>query len=95
MPVIACPIPGCDYRTPDHDAVIVAVLLTTHGSTHQTAGTVRTEGPKLKRPTISPGGNGKDWECFDTPSPAQTLTLGNKQQNCRLTRSQASTPFAP
>ena len=67
MPEIACPVPGCDYITPDVDAVIVAALLTTHGSTHpRAAGTVRTEGPKLARPTISSGGNGEDWEYFNT-----------------------------
>ena len=67
MPEIACPVPGCDYTTPDVDAVIVAALLTTHGSTHpRAAGTVRTEGPKLARPTISSGGNGEDWEYFNT-----------------------------
>ncbi|KAH3746763.1 hypothetical protein DPMN_181179 [Dreissena polymorpha] len=29
MPQVKCPIPGCDYETPDYKAPIVAALLNT------------------------------------------------------------------
>ena len=36
MPVIKCPVDGCDYSTPDQEAVIGAALLNSH-QTHRTA----------------------------------------------------------
>ena len=35
MPVVKCPVPGCDYVTDDLDSSIVAALINAHSTTHQ------------------------------------------------------------
>ena len=35
MQVTRCPIEGCDYSTPDVEAVVAAALITTHATSHQ------------------------------------------------------------
>ena len=66
MPVVQCPIEGCDYRTPDVDPVIAAALITAHATSHQAPSqptqTARVE--KVKRPTISSAGTIEDWQYF-------------------------------
>lgn len=69
MPSVGCPIAGCPYTTPDLDAVIVAALLTTHGTTHTTPlpglvvdKSARVE--RVRRPSISPAGSSEDWSYF-------------------------------
>ena len=49
MPQVKCPIPGCDYETPDLDAVIVAALITTHATTHPTTSDIQARIEKVKR----------------------------------------------
>ena len=66
MPIVDCPIPGCEYATPDVDPIIVAALITAHATTHATPST---SGPaarvdKVKRPTISLAGTTEDWKYF-------------------------------
>ena len=34
MPVVRCPIEGCEYDTPDVDPVLAAALITTHATVH-------------------------------------------------------------
>ena len=36
MPSVSCPVLGCNYATPETDAVIVAALLTTHATLYNT-----------------------------------------------------------
>ena len=66
MPVVKCPIEGCEYETPDVDPVIAAALITTHATSHQTPSqptqTARVE--KVKRPSISSAGTTEDWQYF-------------------------------
>ena len=66
MPVVKCPIEGCEYETPDVDPVIAAALITTHATSHQTPSqpmqTARVE--KVKRPSILSAGTTEDWQYF-------------------------------
>ena len=62
MPAVSCPIPGCDYATPDLDAAIVAALLTTHSAIHSSGQAAKVE--KVKRPTITAAGNSEEWAYF-------------------------------
>ena len=68
MPVVNCPIPGCDYAKPDLNDAIVAALLTTHSVPH-TVHAASTTSPthkveSVKRPTISAAGSSEDWSYF-------------------------------
>lgn len=62
MPAVRCPIDGCSYITPDHEAPIVAALLTTHTTIH--AQPTRPATDKFKRPVIQAGGSTSDWAYF-------------------------------
>ena len=67
MPVIKCPVDGCDYSTPDLEAVIGAALLNAHTTTHQARGppqAARVE--RVKRPDISSAGTTEDWIYFQS-----------------------------
>ena len=66
MPVVKCPIEGCDYETPDVEPVIAAALITTHASSHQTPSrpTQIARAEKVTRPSISPAGTTEDWQYF-------------------------------
>ena len=65
MPVVQCPITGCEYATDDLDAVIVAALITAHSAEHARAAPAAST-DKIKRPTISAGGTSSDWAYFET-----------------------------
>ena len=68
MPVVSCPVPECEYSTPDMSDAIVAALLTAHCVTHSvpnappTAPTHKVE--SVKRPTIAPAGTSEEWSYF-------------------------------
>ena len=63
MPVIQCPIEGCEYETPDVDPVVAAALITTHATVHASHHpTAKAE--KVKRPCISSAGTTEDWQYF-------------------------------
>ena len=62
MPVVECPIPGCDYQTADLDAAIVAALITTHSTIHTSGQAAKVE--KVKRPTIDAAGTSEEWSYF-------------------------------
>ena len=67
MPVIKCPVDGCDYSTLDLEAVIGAALLNAHTTTHQARGppqVARVE--RVKRPDISSVGTTEDWIYFQS-----------------------------
>ncbi|XP_066924333.1 uncharacterized protein [Clytia hemisphaerica] len=70
MPSVNCPVPGCNYATPDTEAVIVAALITAHAnSTHNgpaQAGQGTTKVEKVKRPTIVSSSTSEDWTYFLT-----------------------------
>ena len=66
MPVVKCPIEGCEYETPDVDPVIAAALITTHATSHQAPSqpTQAARVEKVKRPSISSAGTTEDWLYF-------------------------------
>ena len=64
MPVVACPIQGCTYATPDLDNVVIAALITAHATSHSMAGTAKAE--KVKRPSISSAGTAEEWRYFES-----------------------------
>ena len=66
MPIINCPIDGCDYATPDVDGVVAAALITTHAITHNVAAhnVPAAKVEKVKRPSISSAGTSEDWSYF-------------------------------
>ncbi|KAH3710319.1 hypothetical protein DPMN_069794 [Dreissena polymorpha] len=37
MPEVQCPFPGCEYKTPDVDPLIVVALITAHSPAHPAA----------------------------------------------------------
>ena len=63
MPAISCPVPGCEYRTDDLDAAIVAALPTAHTTTH-TVGQPTAKIKKVKKPTIAAAGTSEEWSYF-------------------------------
>ena len=69
MPEVACPIPGCEYKTPDLEAAIVAALITAHSATHPPVAAAPVASAKIervRRPTISAAGTSADWSYFQS-----------------------------
>ena len=66
MPIVRCPVPSCDYRTDDVEAVIVAALLNAHSITHSADTSAGRHTEKIKRPTINSAGTSEDWAYFLT-----------------------------
>lgn len=68
MPSVQCPVPGCDYVTPDLDPAVVAALITTHATvhTHTAQNTNSSKTEKVRRPTITLSGTAEDWAYFQT-----------------------------
>lgn len=66
MPVVGCPIEGCEYNTPDVDPVIAAALITAHATSHQapSRATQAAAVEKVKRPVITSSGTTEDWQYF-------------------------------
>ena len=68
MPVIGCPIDGCDYETPDVDPIVAAALITTDATVHQAGPAPTAATPsraeKVKRPSISSAGTTEEWQYF-------------------------------
>ena len=64
MPTVQCPIPDCTYETGEHDAAIVAALLTAYSMTHAHASHSAAKVEKVKRPTISAAGTHEEWAYF-------------------------------
>ena len=62
MPIVVCPIPGCDYITEDLDAAIVAALITTHSAVHSTSKAAKVE--KVKRLTVTAACTSEEWAYF-------------------------------
>ena len=67
MPVIDCPIDGCNYNTGDVEANIAVALLTIHNNVH-VAGNSATKQrpPKLDRPSIGKESSEEVWNTFKT-----------------------------
>lgn len=63
MPVIQCPITGCDYQTPDVSDTIVAALISAHSISHSAVSTPA-KVDKVKRPTITSAGTSEEWTYF-------------------------------
>lgn len=67
MPVIRCPVDGCEYSTPNQEAVIGAALLNAHATTHQAQRPIQAARvEKVKRPDISSAGTTEDWMYFQS-----------------------------
>ena len=69
MPEVACPIAGCEYKTPDLDASIVAALIKAHSATHPPVAAAPVAAAKIehvRRPTISAAGTSADWSYFQS-----------------------------
>ena len=66
MPIIQCPIEGCEYETPDVEPVIAAALITTHTTSHRTpSGSTQTpKVERVKRPNVSSAGTTEDRQYF-------------------------------
>ena len=64
MVVVACPAPGCTYRTDDLPAEIVVSLLNIHALEHSRPQVHASRGPKLNRPTIDVGVDEETWNAF-------------------------------
>ncbi|ELU18676.1 hypothetical protein CAPTEDRAFT_209230 [Capitella teleta] len=64
MPPVSCPILGCDFVTDDLDAVIVATLIITHGTTHLRDITSAAKVEKVKQLIISTAGSSEEWSYF-------------------------------
>ena len=63
MPIIRCPVEGCDYGTPDVEAIVGVALLNAHTIAHQAPRqAVRAE--KVRRPEVSSSGTTEDWVYF-------------------------------
>ena len=63
MPIVKCPVTGCNYTTPDMGDAVVAALLQGHFTEHG-ASPVKAE--KVKRPSLKAAGTTEDWEYFLT-----------------------------
>ena len=69
MPVVSCPIDGCDYKTEDVEAGVVIELLKLHSAAHNQPHAILQSNPRLekvKRPTISASGTSEEWAYFTT-----------------------------
>ena len=55
MVVIECPATGCSYQTADVGEALVLKLLEIHAVEHTRHTVVKSNGPKLTRPTIDVG----------------------------------------
>ena len=69
MPVIQCPINGCDYETTDVEAAVAETLLIIHNNVHTTGLqpiTNKQRPPKLDRPKITKGSSEETWNTFQT-----------------------------
>ena len=62
MPVVACPIPRCEYTTPDLETAIVAALITAHSTFHTAGPAAKVE--KVKRLTVAAAGSSEEWAYF-------------------------------
>ena len=66
IPVVQCPIPGCDHVTDDFDAAIVAALITGHCTIHARGPVTIAKVEKVKRPVISTAGTSEEWAYFES-----------------------------
>ena len=66
MPVIGCPIDGCEYVTEDVDAGVAAALLIIHNNVHVPNNGAKQRPPKLERPTIARESSEEVWNTFQT-----------------------------
>ena len=64
MVVVACPAPGCTYKTEDLPAEIVVPLLNIHANEHSRPSSTASRGPKLNRPVIAMGVDEETWNAF-------------------------------
>ena len=63
MVVVPCPVAGCLFQTLDQEPAVVAALLQLHATAHSTTN-LRSNGPKLDRPSIEAGVAEESWNSF-------------------------------
>jgi len=61
---VNCPIAGCEYSTPEVEAVLAAALITAHATTHSATTLVASKVEQVKRPAISSAGTSEEWAYF-------------------------------
>ena len=60
MPEVPCPIPGCEYKTPDVDATVVVELIKAHSAIHPGAAAAVAKVERVRRPTVTAAGTTED-----------------------------------
>ena len=51
MPEVPCPIPGCEYKTPDVDASVVVELIKAHSAIHPAVAAAVAKVECVRKPT--------------------------------------------
>lgn len=64
MVIVACPAPGCSFKTADLPPEVIAPLLQIHAQEHLRPTVTASKGPKLNRPGIDVGVNEETWNAF-------------------------------
>ena len=63
--ILQCPIPGCQYATPEVSEAAACALLAAHTPFHTAPSLSHSQGPKLERPRVDVGINEEEWNIFE------------------------------
>ena len=67
MPVVPCPVSGCEYKTPDVETSVVMELIKAHSVMHTAATPAAVaEVDRVRRPTFTAAGTTEDWAFFQS-----------------------------
>ena len=66
MPIIACPVSSCEYKTEDVEANVAVALLTLHNHEHVAHTGKKQKPPKIDRPKIGKESSEETWNMFHT-----------------------------
>ena len=66
MPEVPCPIPDCEYKTPDVDATVVVELIKAHSAIHPAVAAAVAKVERVRRPTVTAAGTTEDWAYFQS-----------------------------
>ena len=64
MPIVSCPVDGCQFKTENVGEAIVLKLLDMHMFNHTVNQPTKSKGPKLNRQTIDVGASEEAWISF-------------------------------
>ena len=67
--ILRCPVPSCEYATPDVETVAASALMIVHATTHQQpptphVTTATRHAPKLERPKLKLNASSEEWNMF-------------------------------